>query len=122
MGKHWSLSKEQNQKKSERMKGKIPVNITRGDLKGSNHPLWKGDGASYISIHTWVAKWKGKPSKCEVCGVENKKQYHWANIDHKYKRVLDDYIRMCVPCHRNYDYKNHLSNIGSRGGSIKNKK
>lgn len=88
---------------------------------GENHYKWKGDNGGYDAMHKWVQKWKGRPNKCEVCGTEKEKYYDWANIDHKYRRVLEDYIRMCRVCHKRYDYGNHLSNIGSRGGSIKNK-
>jgi hypothetical protein len=48
---------------------------------------------------------KGKPSKCEHCEREDKKKYEWANIDHKYARKIEDYIRLCTSCHRLYDIK-----------------
>lgn len=51
----------------------------------------------------WVERHKGKPSKCEMCGTESKKWYDWANISHKYLRDLNDFMRMCRPCHRKYD-------------------
>ena len=91
---------------------------------GKNSYLWKGDKVGYKCLHDWVRKWKETLDICEVCGNDKlrHRQYQWANIDHKYRRVLEDYIRMCAKCHRNYDYENHLCNIGSRGGSIKNKK
>ena len=62
--------------------------------------------AGYRAVHLWVQKWKGIPKKCESCGTEKAKKYEWANIDHKYCRVLEDYIRMCTSCHRKYDYNN----------------
>lgn len=68
---------------------------------------WKGDNAGVVAMHRWVEKWKGTPKKCEVCGTEKKGMYDWANVDHSYKRVLEDYIRMCRSCHRNYDIKNN---------------
>lgn len=40
-------------------------------------------------------------------GINKKQMYHWANIDHKYRRLLDDYISMCVSCHRQYDKNNN---------------
>jgi hypothetical protein len=64
---------------------------------------WKGENASYTAKHRWVIKWKGLANHCEVCGDDKKKVYHWANIDHKYRRVLEDYISACVSCHRKYD-------------------
>ena len=75
---------------------------------GNKNWLWKGEGVSYAGMHKWVTQWKGSPKYCENCGVLGKKNgkvwsIHWANIDHKYRRVLDDYIALCVKCHRGYD-------------------
>ena len=59
------------------------------------------------SLHSWVRKNKGKPKVCEHCGFTSDKprKLHWANKDHSYKRILDDYIALCVFCHRKYDVK-----------------
>ena len=82
-------------------------NIRNGQPRGENHPNWKGEKVEYRGLHDWVVLWKGKASLCEVCGSTDRKRYEWANKDHKYRRVLDDYISMCVPCHRLYDYENN---------------
>lgn len=76
-------------------------------LTEENAPHWKGDNIGVGGVHDWVVRWKGKPRKCESCGTITAKKYEWANINHKYKRVLDDYVRMCTSCHRNYDIKNN---------------
>lgn len=72
---------------------------------GEKNGLWKGEKVSYAGVHIWVKKWKGKPKNCEVCGAKDERRYHWANIDHKYRRVLEDYISMCASCHKKYDLK-----------------
>jgi hypothetical protein len=72
--------------------------------KGKDNPNWLGDSVGYFALHEWVRKWKGKPQVCESCGTTEAKKYEWANVDHKYRRVLDDYIQMCTKCHRKYDY------------------
>ncbi len=74
-------------------------------LTNKEHPQWKGGEANYRSIHAWVTRWKGKSELCEGCGKDGLKgkEIHWANIDHKYRRVLEDYIRLCRSCHLNYD-------------------
>jgi hypothetical protein len=74
-------------------------------LVGEKSAVWKGDNAGYGALHDWVIRWKGQPLICEKCGIKNLKQRqnNWANIDHTYRRVLNDYIRLCVPCHRKYD-------------------
>ena len=76
-----------------------------GQNRDEENCNWKGDRAGYGSIHFWVVRRKGKPLKCEVCWNDELKsrQYHWANIDHKYNRVLEDFLRMCATCHKFYD-------------------
>jgi hypothetical protein len=71
---------------------------------GKNNGMWK-EKAKYAAIHMWVKKWKGEIKMCSICGKTNlrPRQYQWANIDHKYRRVLDDYIEVCASCHQRYD-------------------
>ena len=78
--------------------------------RDDSHHFWKGDRASYRSIHRWVVRRKGLPSMCTDCGKCSLtgRQIHWANIDHKYRRNIDDYIRLCAKCHASYDQKNGL--------------
>lgn len=80
--------------------------------KEEKSACWKGDDVGYSGIHYWVRKYKGKPIKCFECGVKGKKIGHrwnieWANVDHKYKRNLDDYIALCCKCHQQYDCENN---------------
>lgn len=70
---------------------------------GEKNHKWKGDEVGYVALHTWVSRKKGKPKKCEICKKENLERYEWANKDRKYRRNTDDFIRLCVECHRNYD-------------------
>lgn len=93
-------------KVTEESKRKISLAMTgRDGMKEEKNPRWKGDNCCYAVIHQWVARWKGSPHICEGCGNTKlrHRQYHWANIDGKYRRVLDDYIRMCVKCHSQHD-------------------
>ncbi len=55
-------------------------------------------------IHRRVEKVLGKPKICENCGDTTKKKYDWANISGLYKNNINDYIRLCIKCHRLYDY------------------
>lgn len=75
-------------------------------LKGEKNYLWKGKKASYLSIHSWVTRWLGRPHNCESCGNTRlrHRQYHWANKSHEYRRELSDWIRLCVKCHYKYDH------------------
>jgi group I intron endonuclease len=70
-------------------------------LFGVNHPLWKGNNVKYAALHTWIKRNKPKPYTCEMC---NEREPHdLANISGKYKRDVDDFQWLCVPCHRRYD-------------------
>lgn len=66
------------------------------------HPLWKGDAVSYDGLHKWVKRKLGSPKECVFCG-ESEKKIEWANIDHSYRRDLDDWLPLCRSCHRKYD-------------------
>lgn len=77
--------------KTEFKKGQIPHN-------------WKGDKVGYFSLHNWVKRHKGKPKTCKFCGITSKdKRLTWSNIDHKYKRDLNEFIALCYSCHKKYD-------------------
>jgi len=68
---------------------------------------WKGELAGKEAMHKWVEKIKGKPMKCDFCGDESKKRYYWSNKYHTYKRILEDYQRLCAKCHTKYDIENN---------------
>ena len=59
----------------------------------------------YSTIHDWVNYVKGHPRLCEQCGTTTAKRYEWANVDGRYRRVLKDYRRLCVSCHRKEGFK-----------------
>jgi hypothetical protein len=73
--------------------------------KGIYHHNWQGDFTSYRSMHRWVVRHKGQPTKCEHCGIDGLygHKIHWANISKNYLRDINDYIRLCVKCHKAFD-------------------
>jgi hypothetical protein len=106
-------------KMSEETKEKMSLakrNMTEENKKniGDGHRaekngIWKGDEVGYRALHNWVQKYKGKARKCSFCGKNGSgKQIQWANIDHQYRRVLEDYISLCSSCHKKYDIENNL--------------
>jgi len=104
---------EMKENLSKAHKGKKHSKATKKKMgkahKGDKAHNWKGDKVGYYALHSWVKRWKGIPKKCKHCGATNKeRKIHWANIDHKYKRKLSDYIELCVSCHKKYDLKNKL--------------
>lgn len=97
-------------------KGKTPVNLSllhsakirekvKPLISGMNNYAWKGNEVGYRALHHWVNRHLGRPSTCEFCKKTNLegKRIHWANKSHQYKRVLSDWLRLCVKCHHLYD-------------------
>ena len=72
---------------------------------GKDSPTWKGNGVGYSGLHEWVRKELSKPDTCEFCGTNglSGRKIHWANKSGKYKRSLEDWLRLCVLCHGTYD-------------------
>lgn len=73
---------------------------------GKKNPLWKGNKVGYGALHDWVRNHKGVPIVCKQCGKEKTtpKSIQWANLNHKYRRKLEDYIALCAKCHKTYDF------------------
>lgn len=84
---------------------KVCVSCTQKKLIGDKNSIWKGDKVGYRVLHLWVERYLGKPRFCEECRSSNLKprQYQWANISKKYKRDLNDWIRLCTKCHTDFD-------------------
>ena len=114
------VPKRWRQKVSEARKGKIPwikgkkhteeskkkmSQSLIGLNKGEKNYLWKGEKVSYRSLHAWVNRWLGKPTKCDFCGRDGLigRMIHWANKSREYKRDLRDWLRLCRGCHTKYD-------------------
>ncbi len=64
-------------------------------------------------MHRLVDRVKGKPRKCEYCGIlykmptQNGKRakIEWANKHRKLTFNVNDYIALCTKCHFEYDTK-----------------
>lgn len=78
-------------------------------LRYELNPSWKGNKAGYSAKHKWIDSILGRPDTCEHCKRTGLKghQIHWANIDHEYRRVLSDWIRLCARCHQKFDKENN---------------
>lgn len=89
-----------NKKISETQTG-----MKRPFYSGEVNHNWKGENVSYRNLHRWVERYSGKPSRCEHCGSYNLmgRKIHWANISGRYLRNLNDWIRLCVKCHKAFD-------------------
>jgi len=73
------------------------------ETRGKQHGQWKGDKVGYSALHEWLRLRLGNPKVCDRCPDLKAKRYEWANISGKYKRILSDWERLCVRCHRKKD-------------------
>ena len=71
------------------------------DQRGTANSAWKGDKAGYDAFHARVYRERGRPNLCEQCGATEGK-FEWSNRTGSYHDI-NDYWRLCVPCHRQYD-------------------
>ena len=72
-------------------------------LKGHTNGYWKGDAVGYFGSHEWIYKHYGKANHCEFNLEHKTKRFEWANVSGKHKRNRNDYIQLCVSCHRKFD-------------------
>lgn len=72
------------------------------DQRGPANATWRADRAAYAALHKRVEVARGRPRRCERCGVDEDRRYEWANLTGHYEDV-DDYQRMCAKCHRRFD-------------------
>jgi len=92
---------------SEEIRKRIREN-RKGKCIGKIHPKWKGEKVGYDALHDWIKRKKGKAKQCVHCGTKDAKRYEWSNIDHKYRRNVDDFIELCTKCHYKYHQDNNL--------------
>lgn len=63
----------------------------------------------YIKVHNWLNNEYGKANKCEIC-KKDKPNYHWAlKNGMEYDFNKDNFIQLCVSCHRKYDYNEDVA-------------
>lgn len=81
------------------------------DQHGAKNSSWAGESVTYKGGHCRVRLHRGKPEKCEKCGVDNKSaKLEWANVSGKYHDP-NDYIPLCIPCHRKWDNERRKANV-----------
>lgn len=74
--------------------------IAEPQMNELNHQ-WKGDNVKYQALHQWIRKNKPRPDKCERCG--DPATLECANISGLYKRDVNDFVYVCIPCHWKID-------------------
>jgi hypothetical protein len=94
---------------------------SHGDVKGQSRkflrghhlrvttaPWYKGDGASYRAIHTYLSKHFPKSGICEECGEVKPTDYALIH-GREYSRDRADYRELCRRCHVFYDETGYCS-------------
>jgi hypothetical protein len=88
-----------------------------GVWRGPSNATWLGDDIGYSASHARIYSHRGKPDLCVACGT-SRGRFHWA-LNHDrcpmpleapegpYSPDPDDYIAMCVPCHKAMDLRRH---------------
>lgn len=77
---------------------------------GSANSSWMGDAATYAALHKRVEIKRGKPCTCDHC-TKASGRFEWANVSGNYADV-NDYIRLCISCHRKFDAKRRKTTGG----------
>lgn len=73
---------------------------------GEESNAWKEDNIGIRAVHMWLDREFGSVSKCEHCGRNDTNiVYEWACKNKDYRRVREEFMRLCRSCHRKYDYK-----------------
>lgn len=81
--------------------------LARGRPGGHGGPFrWEGDGdeVTYLGQHRRVEAARGFPSSCEHCNLnESEEKYEWAFNNKGDRNNVNDYLRLCIPCHKKFD-------------------
>lgn len=85
--------------------------------RGEANPNWKGDEVGYSALLTWVRKQLGKPTRCSACGTISARKYQWKSISGENKRSLDDWVSLCLSCHKKRN-KGTVWNKGKKTGIV----
>lgn len=75
------------------------------------------DKRDYEKIHRWVRKKYGYAQYCENIDCTRKsKTFQWAlKRGYKYEKKINNFIQLCVPCHKKYDMTDNVRENISNG-------
>lgn len=71
--------------------------------RGTDHPLFKGEAASYTTVHKWMRRNFPKTGRCEYCGRTDRVTQYASASHSRYTLNRADWFELCVPCHRAVD-------------------
>ena len=80
-------------------------------FSGRNHQSWSNT-PKYHAVHKWIRKHKIYNGGCEECNRKlASEKIHLSNVDHRYKRDINEWRYLCPKCHRVEDIRNGLINM-----------
>lgn len=115
----WARVKADREEERARKPVVVRATSVPAPTRGEESPAWKGDDVGYRGMHHRLHNLRGTPTECGHCGSTEASGYEWALDWHRspavrveatngrsYSTDLDDYVRLCVPCHRAFDRAN----------------
>jgi len=94
--------------------------FTSERVVGEKNVNWKGKDVGYFGLHSWLVRSFGNAIKCEnrkvslldfICSRKSN-NFQWAVIHEKgYQRKRENFIQLCISCHKKYDYSNRLIKV-----------
>lgn len=104
---HGHNSKTLGRQKSSEHRAKIAASLKgrpcpRPFPAGEDNPEWKGEDAGYQAKHCWMRRHYPLTGTCETCNRSDRPT-EWANLDHEYRRVREDWRELCRSCHAIHD-------------------
>jgi hypothetical protein len=66
----------------------------------------------YSTAHEYLRTHHPKTGRCEFCGKEGQRTEHALKRGRKYSKHRDDYMELCIRCHRAYDGNNPVAPHG----------
>lgn len=98
--------------KSAISKAHLSRAASTADERAVARKAWKRNAPGYDSLHHWVIRQLGQPTTCSHCKQSDLSgaDIHWANVSGEYKKEVDDWVRLCVTCHKTFDKWQSLYN------------
>jgi hypothetical protein len=77
----------------------------RYQLRGKEHPQWKGENITYRTLHLWLIRNFGKANTCENIECQHRSKYYLYALvkGSKYERKRENFKMLCMSCHVKYD-------------------
>lgn len=67
---------------------------------------------NYRNVHFWLRNKFGNASKCEgiECNHKSRKFNYALKTGSEYKKIRENFLELCISCHRKYDLTDEIKN------------